>query len=150
MKSEFRSRLALEIKLVPLWAWMLAVVLFVSAQLFFNFAAWPSNGPPAWVRAVLGGIAGIGAGCYLLFVGYISRDAKRRRMSALLWTLVAILIPHGLGVILYFLLRQPLRADCPQCASAVQVGFNFCPRCSYELNAEGRGDEKQLALQGMK
>ena len=146
MKSEFRSRLALEIKLVPPWAWMLAVALFVSAQLFFNFAAWPSNGPPAWVREVVGGIAGIGAGCYLLFVGYISRDAKRRRMSALLWTLVAILIPHGLGVILYFLLRQPLRADCPKCASAVYAGFNFCPRCSYELKAERTGHHRQLAL----
>jgi predicted nucleic acid-binding Zn ribbon protein len=96
------------------------------------------------VRAVLGGIAGIGAGCYLLFVGYISRDAKRRRMSALLWTLVAILIPHGLGVILYFLLRQPLRADCPQCASTVHVGFNFCPRCSYKLNANDRGIKNNL------
>jgi RNA polymerase subunit RPABC4/transcription elongation factor Spt4 len=47
---------------------------------------------------------------------------------------VAILIPNGMGLILYFILRQSLRTACPQCGNAVQTGFNFCPRCNYKLS----------------
>jgi hypothetical protein len=73
-------------------------------------------------------------GCILLLIGYVNRDAKRRRgMSPILWTLAAILIPNGIGFLLYFILRQPLRSTCPQCENAVQTGFNFCPRCNYKL-----------------
>jgi RNA polymerase subunit RPABC4/transcription elongation factor Spt4 len=54
-------------------------------------------------------------------------------MSVLVWTLVAIFIPNGLGILLYFILRQPLQMVCPQCGSAVQMGFHFCPVCSHRL-----------------
>jgi RNA polymerase subunit RPABC4/transcription elongation factor Spt4 len=135
LKSETRTGLTAEIKIVPAWAWMLAAVAFVSAQVFFNLVvARQPNAPPAWGRALMGLGAGIGAGCYLLFLGYINRDAKRRGMSPTLWTFVAILIPNGLGIILYFILRQPRRGACPQCGNAVQTGFNFCPRCSHKLS----------------
>ena len=81
---------------------------------------------------------GLGAGlagvCYLLLIGYINRDAKRRGMSPTLWTIMAIIIPNALGIILYFLLRQPRSSVCPQCGHAVQTGFNFCPRCNYKLS----------------
>jgi RNA polymerase subunit RPABC4/transcription elongation factor Spt4 len=87
-----------------------------------------------WARAVLGGLAGIGGGCLLLLIGYINRDAKRRGMSPTLWTIVAVIIPNALGMILYFILRQPRSSVCPQCGAAVQTGFNFCPRCSYKLS----------------
>jgi len=73
-------------------------------------------------------------GCGVLLVGYINRDAKRRGMSPTLWTIVAVIIPNALGIILYFILRQPRSGACPQCACAVQTGFNFCPRCSYKLS----------------
>ncbi len=79
--------------------------------------------------------AGLAGACYLLLIGYINRDAKRRGMSPLrfgrLWRLF---IPNALGIILYFVLRQPLRGACPQCGYAVQTGFNFCPRCNYKLS----------------
>jgi hypothetical protein len=135
VKNETRTGLASEIKIVPAWAWTLAVFAFVSAQIFFNIVvARHPHAPPAWGRALMGLGAGLGAGCYLLFLGYINRDAKRRWMSPTLWTFVAILIPNGLGIILYFILRQPRRGACPQCGNAIQSGFNFCPRCSYKLS----------------
>jgi double zinc ribbon protein len=134
MRIETRRHLVAEIKVIPSWAWVSAIAIFVSAQIFFNFFAWQTDGVPRWAAPILGAAAGIVGGCYLLFIGYISRDAMRRRMSALLWILVAVLIPHGLGIVLYFLLRQPLRGVCPQCANAIQEGSNFCPRCSYKLN----------------
>jgi RNA polymerase subunit RPABC4/transcription elongation factor Spt4 len=135
VENETQTGLTSEIKIVPPWAWTLAVVAFAAAQWFFNIAvARHSGAPPAWARPLLGLLAGIGAGCYLLLIGYVNRDAKRRGMSPTLWTLVAILIPNGLGIILYFILRQPRSSACPQCGNAVQTGFNFCPRCSYKLS----------------
>ncbi len=135
VKNETHTGLSAEIRIVPTWAWILAAVAFIAAQLFFNLAL-PRHphAPPAWARPLLGLLAGVGAGCYLLLIGYINRDAKRRGMSPLLWTIVAILIPNLLGILLYFVLRQPLRGACPQCGNAVQPGFNFCPSCSYKLS----------------
>jgi RNA polymerase subunit RPABC4/transcription elongation factor Spt4 len=135
VKNETQTRFAAEMKVVPAWAWVLAGVAFVAAQIFFNIGlAHHTDAPPAWARPLLGLLAGVGAGCWLVFIGYINRDAKRRGMSPTLWTIVAIIIPNALGIILYFILRQPLRSCCPQCGTAVQPGFNFCPGCNYKLS----------------
>ena len=136
VKNETQTGLIAEFKIVPPWAWTLAVIGFAGAQIVFNIilARHPAP-PPVWGRLLLGLAAGTVLGCYLLFIGYINRDAKRRGMSPILWTLVAVLIPNGLGILLYFILRQSLRGACPQCGNAVQTGFNFCPRCSYQLSS---------------
>lgn len=135
VKNETQTGLTAEIKVVPSWAWTLAVVGFFSIPFFFNaMVARQPNPPPAWARPALGLLLALVVGCYLLFIGYINRDAKRRGMSSVLWTIVAVLIPNGLGILLYFVLRQPLRSACPQCGNAIQTGFNFCPRCSYKLS----------------
>jgi RNA polymerase subunit RPABC4/transcription elongation factor Spt4 len=134
VKNENQSIFARELKIVPVWAWVLAGICFVCAQIFFNVAlAHHPGGPPAWARPLLGLLAGIGGACYLLIIGYINRDAKRRGMSSALWTIVAIVIPNALGILLYFVLRQPLHGDCPQCGHAIQTGFAFCPQCSCRL-----------------
>ncbi len=135
VRNETQTGLAAEIKIVPLWAWVLAGIVFIAAQWFFNIAlASHSGAPPSWARAVLGLLGGILPGCIVLLIGYINRDAKRRGMSPLLWTIVAIAIPYGMGGLLYFILRQPRSSACPQCGNAVQPGFNFCPRCNYKLS----------------
>lgn len=135
LRSDTQTRFAAELKVVPTWAWVLAITAFVAAQVVFDILMRGHvNAPPAWGRALIGVAAGLGAGCWLLFIGYINRDAKRRSMSPTLWTIVAIIIPNALGIILYFILRQPLRICCPQCGSPVDTGFNFCPRCSHKLS----------------
>ena len=135
VRNEPSTSLSAEIKIVPLWAWVLAAVAFIAAQWFFNFpVSHHASPPPAWARPLLGLLAGGLGGCYVLLIGYINRDAKRRAMSPVLWTIMAVLIPNALGIILFFLLRQPLRGSCPQCGFAIQSGFNFCPRCSCRLS----------------
>ena len=128
------SVLAREIKIVPWWAWALTAIPFAAAQWYFNveIVRLP-HPPPAWVRPLFGILAGGCAAAYLLLIVYVNRDSKRRGMSPLLWSLVAILVPNLLGILLYFVLRQPLVRACPQCGNAVQTVFNFCPRCSYKL-----------------
>lgn len=124
-----------EIILVARWAWILAAIGFLSMQYVFNVVvARQHDAPPAWGRILLGLLVGLILTCYLLLIGYVNRDSGRRGMSRALWTAVSILVPNGLGFILYFILRQPLIGNCPQCGHAVQHGFNFCPQCNYKLS----------------
>jgi RNA polymerase subunit RPABC4/transcription elongation factor Spt4 len=125
-----------EIKIIPAWAWVLAgIVVLCMPFLFSEVLGRGTDAPPAWARPLLGLLLGLVAGCYLLFIGYINRDARRRGMSPVLWTIVAVFVPNGLGIILYFVLRQPLHSACPQCGTVVQTGFSFCPHCSHKLGA---------------
>lgn len=134
-QEETPTRARTEIKIIPAWAWILAGISFVGGQLLFDIMiARQADAPPAWSRPLLGLLVGLVAGCWLLLIGYINRDAKRRGMSPTLWTIVSIIVPNALGIIVYFVLRQPLRSLCPQCGYAVQPGFSFCPHCSYKLN----------------
>ena len=45
---------------------------------------------------------------YTLLIGYIYGDARRRGMRYVMWTLLAIFLFNGIGIILYFILREPL------------------------------------------
>lgn len=135
VNEELQTGPAAEIRIIPKWAWVLAGIAFVAMQFVFNvILARQSDAPPAWARPLLGLLTGIVVACFLLFIGYINRDAKRRGMSPILWTVVAIMIPNAMGIILYFVLRQPLRSACPQCGNAIQRAYNFCPRCNCKLS----------------
>ncbi len=133
--NETQSGFRAELKIIPGWAWALAAIAFLAAQWFFNLSLAHQPSPPAaWARPLLGLLAGVGGVAFLLLIGYVNRDAKRRGMSPILWTIVVIIIPNALGFILYFILRQPLRRACPQCGYFVETGFNYCPHCSYKLS----------------
>ena len=135
LRNERQTGLEDELRIIPAWAWGLAVIAVVAIQFLFNiFVARENDAPPPPLRVFLGILVGVVIGVVLLFMGYVNRDSGRRGMSRALWTAIAILIPNGLGIILYFVLRQPLLSSCPQCGTAVQAGFNFCPKCNYKLN----------------
>ena len=73
------------------------------------------------------GVAFLGA--YVLLVGYVFGDARRRRMNYVLWTLLAIFIPNAIGIILYFILRDPIPVPCPACGTPARKGHAFCAGC---------------------
>jgi hypothetical protein len=66
---------------------------------------------------------------YVLLVGYVYGDAKRRGMRYVMWTLLAIFIPNAIGIVLYFVLRDPLPSPCQTCGRSVPAGFAYCPKC---------------------
>jgi Double zinc ribbon len=124
-----------DFKLVAPWAWILAAIGFLTVQVVFNIVvARDHDAPPAWERILLGLFLGLILTCYVLLIGYVNRDSGRRGMSRALWTTVCVLVPNGFGIILYFILRQPVVGNCPQCGNGVQHGFNFCPQCNCKLN----------------
>lgn len=90
---------------------------------------------------------------------YVYRDAKKRGMNPVLWTLIAMLAPSLIGFIIYLLVRgnysnmmcpncntriaeqyvvcpgcgAKLKPTCPNCMTAVEPDWNVCPKCAHAL-----------------
>ena len=65
VRSEVRTQFSEEIRFIPRWAWVLAAIGFVAAQIFFaTFVARQPDTPPPALRTLLGVLAGIILGCY--------------------------------------------------------------------------------------
>ena len=134
-RNQTSTRFKDEIRILSPWAYVLfTLVCLTITVLFVTVVGRDPHAPRLPVRCLLGVIAGTLLGCYAVLIGYINQDAGRRSMSRLLWTLIAIFVPNGLGIVLYFVLRKPRTAHCSQCDAEVEPGFNFCPRCSYKLS----------------
>jgi len=81
------------------------------------------------VRIVMPVLAAAAMGGYAVLLVFIYGDAKRRGMRYVMWTWLAALIPNCIGIILYFVLREPMPVHCCQCGCVMQAGFAYCPRC---------------------
>src|SRR6202167_1365863 len=64
-------------------------------------------------------LAGVVIGIWILGLGYVHADARRRGMPPILWTLIAAFIPNLLGFLLYFALRRPMASPCPDCGGTI-------------------------------
>jgi hypothetical protein len=87
---------------------------------------------PIFLMSLIGAVV---LAVFVLLVGYIFADARRRGMNYVLWTLLAIFIPSGVGIILYFILREPIPVPCSSCGTAVAAA---CPRCRQPIEASWR------------
>ncbi|MBZ5591244.1 MAG: zinc ribbon domain-containing protein [Acidobacteriia bacterium] len=120
------------LRIVPRVAWLIGALAYLGLGAFSiyvshhdpNMREWPS-----WGRALFFGLMPLLVIPYVALVGYVYADARRRGMRYVVWMLLAIFIPNALGIILYFVLRDPLMSPCPQCATLVKHGFAFCPKC---------------------
>ena len=127
------SRFREEMNVIAPGMWVLAAILYVVLAICLLFVA-PRADPeinawPAVGKAAFGfGIPAI-VFVYTLLVGYVFRDAQRRGMRHVMWTLLAIFIPNTIGFILYFIFRDPILQGCPQCGAAISTKFPYCPKC---------------------
>ncbi|MBR6643265.1 MAG: zinc ribbon domain-containing protein [Lachnospiraceae bacterium] len=65
---------------------------------------------------------------------YVYRDANKRGMNAVLWTLIALLTPSFLGLIIYLLARNNYSdLTCPNCNAQVEESYVVCPNCRTKL-----------------
>jgi RNA polymerase subunit RPABC4/transcription elongation factor Spt4 len=130
-RTEFRDEFGIVPDfMVPIAAIGFACMMYV----FLNYMPQHDpHAPPFPVRLFLGAMLGCVVAAYLLLIGYVNQDAKRRNMGQLLWTLLVILIPNGIGFLAYFLLRKPLLEACPKCGEIVEKGFRYCPKCGDPL-----------------
>jgi hypothetical protein len=127
-----------EMRLIPRWSVALSVLVFVIVQYFF-WVVMPEHRnhppPPIGFRIYFALSGSALASLYVLMVGYVSRDAPRRAMSLRFWIAICLIMPGGIGSLLYFLLRQPIVSRCPACATRVQADFHFCPQCACQVSA---------------
>jgi hypothetical protein len=147
-KTRFRD----ELRIIPKWLIVMVIVLFFIAQVAFLIAdlgahalsspqgaLWPYPNNPALSALSVAGIvtaASIPLATLLLAFGYVNRDAKRRGMNSALWTILVVVLSPGwlaLGFFIYFLMREPLPYNCPQCGATVGARFNYCPNCKCNL-----------------
>ncbi|HEV2247478.1 MAG TPA: zinc ribbon domain-containing protein [Terriglobia bacterium] len=134
-----------ELRVIPRWPIRVLVSLYilalavVTATTLYVTNAVPQDivEKPVAIKllAMYGIVTGIAVviSIVVLVLSYVWADARRRGMSPVLWLLVALLVPYGIGTILYFVVREPLSRNCPQCGHAVNPHFNFCPACQFNL-----------------
>lgn len=126
------TRFADEFRIIPRWLKGLVIALFIVGQVAAQVSHF--NGTATLgVRMAFAAGATLILGFILLLFGYVNRDAKRRGMNSTLWTLLAIFVPYAIGLIIYFLLREPLPYNCSGCGALVNARFNFCPGCKRNL-----------------
>jgi cytochrome bd-type quinol oxidase subunit 2 len=80
-------------------------------------------------------VVGVALAIWLLCLGFVFADARRRDMRPVLWVLVAALFPHLLGFLLYFVMRHPIAATCAQCGMTGPNHQRFCSWCGISLAA---------------
>jgi len=130
------SRFRQEWDLIPGAAFVIAGVVYLAylALMGFVWLAGPMSAgdsipPIVWGWFFLTAAVGILMAPYVLLVGYVWADAKRRGMNAVLWVLLAIFIPNAIGIILFFILRDPLPVPCPSCQAPATTEQAFCACC---------------------
>jgi RNA polymerase subunit RPABC4/transcription elongation factor Spt4 len=126
-----KSRFKDELEIISPVAIVLAAMGFAAIQVLFTVLP---KGPPMPWRIFLSLGAGAALAIWILIIGYINQDAKRRGMGQLLWTLIAIFVPNCLGILLYFLLRKPILQPCERCGCVTNPDFHFCPKCGLALS----------------
>lgn len=75
--------------------------------------------------------------CIPVMVGvYVYQDAKKRNMNAVLWTLIALIVPSLIGFIIYLLVRTNYSdLKCPKCDNTVLEQYIVCPNCGNKLKS---------------
>ena len=130
------SRFREELRIVPGAGWVIAAAVQVGLGLLLSLllARSPDSREwPLWLNLLASVLSPLPLSVYALLIAYIYRDAQRRAMRHVMWTLLAALIPNGIGIILYFVLRDPVLAPCATCGTMTKAGFAFCPKCGTAL-----------------
>src|SRR5215831_19591148 len=97
INNQTSTRFTDELRIISPWAYFIAFIGFLAVLIGVIVATLSDKNPPPLPAMVLVGLlGGFAAACYISLIGYINRDAGRRGMSRLLWTLVAIIIPNAL------------------------------------------------------
>ncbi|HEV3253705.1 MAG TPA: zinc ribbon domain-containing protein [Candidatus Acidoferrales bacterium] len=129
------SRFREELRVIPKFARGLAAILYiVVAGILTLLMRYGNDDPgiratPVAAKMAIPPLVPLVLVILILLIGYVYGDAKRRGMRYVMWTWLAALVPDGIGVILYFILRDPLPSTCPKCGTFTPAKFTFCPHC---------------------
>lgn len=120
-------------QVIPTAAWVVAATLFVMIALGLAALAKIAERNEPGPVIVIQFIVPIVMAAYVLLVGYVYGDARRRGMRHVMWMWLSILVPNGFGIIIYFILREPLAVYCSKCGRMTRPGFAYCPGCGSAM-----------------
>jgi hypothetical protein len=127
MKNRFLSVVP---KAVQVWAVAIVSVAVLIGLAVGGYAVANGEGlRPMFAYASAALATGTVIAIWLLCLGFVFADARRRGMRAAGWMLVAMLMPNLLGFLLYFVIRRPLAAPCVSCNREIPVDQPFCSWC---------------------
>lgn len=139
-----------ELRIIPRITWPIAAALAGIAFWWIDSVSktFPPNPNPT-ILSTIGQAAFFGGPIlfffvYTLLVGYVNADARRRGMRHVMWTLLVIFITSGIGMVLYFVLREPMLVECPGCGTQARSSFVFCPQCGTELSISCPGCKRTV------
>jgi hypothetical protein len=156
-----RPRFRDELKVIPRWLiWTCAALYSVALVivLAINFSGLNlqirphdlQDRPLLSALALAGMVTGIALvlSTWLMALGYVYRDAKRRDLNPFLWTILCMLLSwpfFAIGFLLYFQVREPLPYPCPRCSTMVGARFNFCSNCKCNLHPSCPNCKREIA-----
>ena len=132
------SRLRDELKVVPIGGRILAAIVCFGMAILIVVMCWFNVGKTDRMELALCPVliilAPLTAAFYMLLLGYVYGDARRRGMNYIAWTILAFLVPNALGIVIYFIMRAPLGGGvCPNCNCRIPAGSVFCNRCGTKV-----------------
>jgi hypothetical protein len=127
-----------ELQMIPRWSMVLAILLFAGMQYIFHVVMPHHKHELLPLRLMMGYAWGSLVASYALLLGYVSRDVKRRGMSAGMWMLVCVVLPGGIGAVVYCPQCQFQMAPvCGECHRGVKITDVFCTQCGHDLAQDG-------------
>jgi hypothetical protein len=138
-----RRFLSIVPKTVQLWASVLVgCALLIGLVVGYNDADQGAvlRTMSAFAAAAL--VLGSALATWLLCLGFVFADARRRAMRSVPWLLVAALFPHLLGFLLYFVMRQPIASTCTHCGQTIPLHQRFCSWCGTPQPSSASGDAR--------
>lgn len=130
------SRFQEEVRVIPRTAWVVACLVYAAFVALLvlvplhdpTIRTWPLLG-----KALFAGVVPVPMFIFVLLIGYVNGDARRRGMRYVMWTLLATFIPNAIGIILYFILRDPLLVHCHSCGTPTRANYAYCQACGEAL-----------------
>jgi len=139
--SRFQDNLSVIPRAAKVTAWIVALGCAVLVGILSTFPPDHSEPVPLVGRILLPILAFATLFTYIALIGYVYGDSKRRGMRYVMWTLLAMFIPNAIGIILYFILRDPLMKPCPFFGSiATPCSPARARACEVSSASCGRGE----------
>lgn len=117
-------------RVIPTSAVLVAVLAFLAVEFLLRWLLVRLSEPfPLFLQISLVLLLGLSAAGYVLLAGYVYRDAGRRGMPQIPWSLLTLLVPGAVGFLFYFMSRRVLLPQCPNCGRPIQTDQTSCLGC---------------------